>query len=376
MIKKVTIQGFQSHSDTVLEFAPGVNYILGTTDSGKTSVLRAMRWLVENRPSGNAFRSYWSEFTRVTLETDQHKIVREKGKDDFYQLNGKTKFTALRMTVPDEITNALNLSPINFQHQMDVPFLIGTGYTPGTVAEHFNKVANLSVLDRVRNNLNSDISKLTTTIGVPPSGNTKAKGLYADLIDVEEKLKKFEFIERLEVEMEVLETMENQKVAIANKVNKLQKALNTIESIKQNIKNIDDLLECEPTFQSIMDWMSNKEVIKLKYRQLAGLIAQITNTRKTIAEKSDLINLETSIDELLELKERKSTYKKVISQLSDLLYNINNTNTELLRINQNLERIEKYFHDNFPDVCPLCETVIHKSNESEETKKTKKEKNH
>jgi len=56
MIKYLQIQNFQSHKDSLLEFDPGVNVIVGSSDSGKTAVIRALRWLVWNRPSGDAFR--------------------------------------------------------------------------------------------------------------------------------------------------------------------------------------------------------------------------------------------------------------------------------------------------------------------------------
>ena len=67
MIKKIQIQNFQSHKETTLKLDPGVNIIVGTTDSGKTSILRALRWVIWNRPSGDDFRSWWGGNTSVEV---------------------------------------------------------------------------------------------------------------------------------------------------------------------------------------------------------------------------------------------------------------------------------------------------------------------
>jgi len=66
MIKTLSIQNYQSHKDSTLEFDPGVNVIVGSTDSGKTAIIRALRWLIWNRPNGDSFRSTWGGDTKVT----------------------------------------------------------------------------------------------------------------------------------------------------------------------------------------------------------------------------------------------------------------------------------------------------------------------
>lgn len=48
MISKITIRNFQTHKKSELEFTDGVNLIVGSSDNGKSSVIRAFRWLAEN----------------------------------------------------------------------------------------------------------------------------------------------------------------------------------------------------------------------------------------------------------------------------------------------------------------------------------------
>src|SRR5690554_5109154 len=106
MITSLEIQNFQSHKETLLEFEPGVNVIIGPSDSGKTAILRALYWLVWNRPLGDAFRSSWGGDTKVVLETKDGMVKRFKGKEDHYKLFydppfDPIEFKAFGTQVPD-----------------------------------------------------------------------------------------------------------------------------------------------------------------------------------------------------------------------------------------------------------------------------------
>ena len=162
MIKSIQISNFQSHADSYLEFDEGCNIIVGNSDSGKTAIIRALRWLVFHKPTGDEMRSHWGGKTKVELFTDDAHVVKSKDKEQEYVL-GDTHFKAFKTDVPDEIVQALNLNSINLQSQLDAPFLLSE--TPGTVASHFNKVAKLDKIDTATQNINSWISELTSIIG-------------------------------------------------------------------------------------------------------------------------------------------------------------------------------------------------------------------
>ena len=127
MIQELSIQNFQSHKNTRLLFDPGVNVIVGTTDSGKTAILRGLRLAINNKPSGQAYCSRWmgkgdtSKVVVTTMEGDV--ITRQEKPDKLYKLN-ETEFKAFGTEVPEEIKNVLNLGEVNDQAQMNMPFLI------------------------------------------------------------------------------------------------------------------------------------------------------------------------------------------------------------------------------------------------------------
>ena len=61
MIKSLKIENFQSHKDSYLEFSNGINIISGKSNNGKTAILRALNWVITNRPQGIAFKSTFSD---------------------------------------------------------------------------------------------------------------------------------------------------------------------------------------------------------------------------------------------------------------------------------------------------------------------------
>jgi exonuclease SbcC len=67
MIDSLSIQNFQSHEKTELEFDEGINIIIGQSDSGKSAILRALNWVVNNKPNGEAFKSNWGGDTKVKI---------------------------------------------------------------------------------------------------------------------------------------------------------------------------------------------------------------------------------------------------------------------------------------------------------------------
>ncbi len=46
---------FQVHTGLIIDFSPGITTIVGPTDHGKSSILRALRWVCLNDLSGEQF---------------------------------------------------------------------------------------------------------------------------------------------------------------------------------------------------------------------------------------------------------------------------------------------------------------------------------
>jgi len=147
---KLTLSNFQIHQKpTTLDIPEGeITYVEGDSDTGKSSRLRAMRWLCENKPDGGSFVTFKQPRgtnSLVRLEEDGHIIERERGKSkNLYRMDGET-FEAFGRSVPEPIAKFLALSPYTFQLQGEVPFLIGA--SPTDAAKILSDACGLGVID-------------------------------------------------------------------------------------------------------------------------------------------------------------------------------------------------------------------------------------
>ena len=159
MLKKLIINNFLSYYDkTEIEFHPGVNAITGTSDVGKSAVLKAMGWCLFNNLSGDWFKSWGKkkEKTSVKFVFDDADIIRsKKGTENQYRLKGKSTFNAIGTGVPEEIKNAINLNKINVQTQMEGSFLLSS--SSSEVARFLNQAVNLGDIDEAMANVNKMI---------------------------------------------------------------------------------------------------------------------------------------------------------------------------------------------------------------------------
>ena len=139
MIKSIDIQNFQSHKNTNLILSDGVNVVIGSSDSGKTTIIRTLNWLVNNKPAGEDFRSSWGGDTTVGVILNNNICIsRKRAKENLYTISSNKgvmsqEFRSFGQDTPLEIQQLLNFSDINIQYQLDPPFLLSA--TAGEVSK-------------------------------------------------------------------------------------------------------------------------------------------------------------------------------------------------------------------------------------------------
>ncbi len=342
MINSIYIQNFQSHKDTKLEFSDGVNIIVGGSDSGKTAVLRALRWLVWNRPSGEAFRSDWGGDTGVVVDTDGHTITRSKtDKTNGYALDD-TLFTAFGTEVPEDIQKLLRLNDINLQSQLDSPFLLSK--SAGEVAAHFNKVAHLEKIDTSLQSISSWLRRLERDVDAQE----------AALTDNQERLQEYADIDKIETHVELLEQdqerLQNQFAAIL----RLEKAKDNIIHYSKEISVLEPFILAEAHVKELLDHQAKAREVNDRVKTLQNAVRQITALDKEIQQQSDVLRAEKQVNEMLVLFKQLDSTRSNYNALGQLVFNVNTTTDKTEKKINALERLELEFEESFPDTCPLC----------------------
>jgi DNA repair exonuclease SbcCD ATPase subunit len=353
MIKSFKIFNFQSHKESELLLHKGVNIIVGSSDSGKTAILRALKWVKDNRPSGDSFRSDWGGETSVELQTDEDvSVIRTKGKTDSYttHVTGEEDviYKALGTGVPDEVNKLLCLNEINIQEQHDSPFLLTE--TSGKIAEHWNKIAHLEKIDIATSNVNSAIRELTSDIKYKE--DQQATQL--------EELKKFEHLEKFEIEVEVLEELDKRYTNALQRQTKLETLINNIKGISSDIKELQPLFELEKPIEQIFLWKAEKETLELNKRKLSNLFTRLELDKEELEEQKQILVIEKPVNDLLGLYNDLNMAEEARRGLYKALSSINGINIRLDREKALHVKLKKEFEDAMPvgSLCPLCGSKI------------------
>lgn len=155
MLAGITIRGFQSHVDSFIPLGPGLNVITGPSDSGKTAVIRTIRWVNFNEPTGEAYVNKKVGEAEVILHLpDGREIIkrRRKGKTSYQLTDIPEPFE--KSEVPLEVTQATGIikqqfgdfnAALNFAYQLEAPFLISETASAG--AKVLGKLAGTEAVD-------------------------------------------------------------------------------------------------------------------------------------------------------------------------------------------------------------------------------------
>ena len=177
MLEKLSIKNFQIHSSFDLEFDKRITCIVGASDVGKSAVLRALKWVLSNSPSGDSFVKDGSSSCQVELEVDGKVVSRHRTPSLNRYLYGTREefleYKAFGSDVPEPIANFLNVGPTNFQSQHDPPFWLSD--TAGQVSRNLNAVVNLDIIDRALSAAAKAVTKARTALELADERCAKAR---------------------------------------------------------------------------------------------------------------------------------------------------------------------------------------------------------
>ena len=172
MFELLSIKNFQRHKRIDVPLSQ-ITTIIGETESGKSSIFRALRWLCLNLPRGVSFKRIGaSAGTEVTLIADGIEVDRLRGKTNEYRLEGES-YVAFGKGVPDAISKLLAVDSVNFQGQLDQPYWLTE--SPGQVARNLNAIVDLDIVDASLTDVGKESRKAKAEVVFIKSRLTEAK---------------------------------------------------------------------------------------------------------------------------------------------------------------------------------------------------------
>lgn len=249
MINNLHLINFQGHQDNTFVFNPGLTVICGPSGSGKSSVIRALKYLFYNRPNHVKYqRRPDAKFFKIESDIDNISVQRVKGKvgkEDLNQYslnggkdNGGLTWDDVGRSVPEKITELVNIKPVVFNkeiefdiqlaQQFDGQFLLSQ---PDSVKLKFlNRLSGSYIVDLAAKNISKELGDCKKEV----------ESLNDSIEELDKKLKNI--VELSGPFSIILDKIRNEYVLLCENIDKLNKL--------QNLKKEFD--QCEQVRLSII----------------------------------------------------------------------------------------------------------------------------
>lgn len=315
-ITRIEINDFQSHKHSILEPAPAgqLTVIVGPSDSGKTAIIRALRWLFYNVPQGCDFISTWTNTTKVILSYGNGmQVIRERhrknynrymvGRENTYE--GWNGFEGFGNTVPLEVQEITGVRPvqigdmefcINMAEQLDGPFL-GKAISAPMRAKVLGKLAGTEEVDYAAKGVGTDIYR----------GRQEEKRLADEVNRLQDELKKYDYLPEL---AERIARVEALLIEAREKVERKQQLEKLLEQRNENIK-AQNLVEDQHLKLSYMilqvEPLLNRAGQRLnRYRNLQSANSQLITTMAGLRQAISILEATVGVNEAGTIFERIS----------------------------------------------------------------------
>ena len=248
-IESVYLENWEGHAKTQVEFAPEaqLTVIVGATDCGKSSIIRALRWVLCNIPQGTDYIRAGASSAAVAITyTDGCRVVRERGKSfNRYRVytpgSAEHKLEGFGTDVPLEVSEITGVRPVsiddlslnlNLSEQLDAPFL-GKSISAGARAKILGKLAGTEEIDVAQRALGTDLYRSNQDdkrLSAETAELTKQISAYDYLANMAERISR---VEKILAGVREAEAQQNRLVTIHTRLQILQKRRNEAAEILQ-----------------------------------------------------------------------------------------------------------------------------------------------
>lgn len=333
----ISINNFQAHEKLKIAFDREITSIVGESNAGKSSVIRAINWVLYNGMRGSSFIRQGADECRVNLKIigvdgEPHIIGRRRsrGQVNEYIVDGKV-LKSFKNEVPEQVQVLTGLSSLNLQTQADPHFWVGL--SPAELSRKMNEVVEIDAFDRFLKAANRESSDAAAALRIMDSRKEQLK-LEREKMVQKSKLVRM-FREEIEPEYEMLRSVQEDYDTLHALVSELE----TLESQLDIV--IPDISELELADSQVKE-------VEVEIRELRQTIGRLEEASEEITVP-DLTELET-------LKKDVTKTNTAIESIKGLIEHILGTSQKLDAVESELKQIETKLGK--IEVCPTCGTKI------------------
>lgn len=319
-IKQVVIKNFQSHADTTIEFDQGLNIIVGESNNGKTSIIRAIMWVIDNQPLGTDFIMAGQNECSVSITYDdgtfitRGRTLKDTGyyKVGYFDENGvmqTAEYRGFTNAIPIEVVNTHQMPKVNITKdiethlnvlsQLDSPFLITE--SPTSKASAIGRITGTHVLDAGVKNCNNLVLNNKKTIKVHSETLAEKEAELCSLPDVD-------LLEKVGVAYETIIKAIEAKYNAIDKLDSYQKAIidndNQIDLWRNELQVKSSMAKLKPIIQYAQEKQQRHGFIYDKMTQCNEKAKEISELTITVNTKNSIVKLKPIIQHAQEKKQK------------------------------------------------------------------------
>jgi len=339
VLTSLQLINFQKHASRRILFDPGVNFIVGATDKGKSSTVRALSWCLLNTPRGVGHIRHGAKECTVTVEMDGRTITRIRNKkENVYLLDGE-RFVSFGEGVPEEIAAVVGITgAINIQGQHAGPFWLDS--SAPEVARQLNAIVDLTIIDEstayVTGTLRRSRSALTAWEDI-----TKARTA---------ELEKLRDVPQMAQAFRAIEETHKDWTAQAAKRDTLADALADIEETAERVKYNRRIVSKGRMISRLGPRLEERRTQRDALRACL-FSCQKAERRAKVTEARAFIRMAANHAELAEVIEKRF-------QLSQVLADLKCRKKELKAAKSEYAKVKKKYKKDCLITCPKCATPI------------------
>lgn len=347
---ELKIKNFNCIKDITINLEPGFTILQGPSNSGKSSILKAIENTIFNQ-SGTSNVRQGQPYYLVEINHNNHNIQFAKGKGSKYKIDDQV-YEKFGVNQLPEIADILNIREtilggekvrLNFSKQMSYPFLLDK--TPGQLYKFIVDSSESENLSNVLKDINKDMKDLDKSI---IQNEAQMDLLIKQQTDLNVKLSNSDRLLDITGQILALDSTDT--------------SLNQLDMLKDRYNNIitnRDRLNILYNKYNININLNDLDSLRDSYNTLLGLYTKYTNIynkKANLASYLNKVTLDINLDDIdklekdyTDLESLVKTYRNYLEKKYLLNTNINNLDKD---INSCKEQLAKF------KICPLCGSEI------------------
>jgi len=352
-ITKVRIENFQSHEDTEFDLSPGVNLIVGSSEAGKSAILRAINFAMHNEPRGDDFVRIERDETRVHLwwsdgcylcriKGDNRNAVIIRDKDGF-----ETGFDRIGNSLPQEALDILGNPPIDSesgpiayadQHQPLFLVTLTASELPKTISrltgiDDFEDAAEL--LNKEANAANKKIKDSTKRI-------EHIDAQLKNFDNLDEQLEKLDAMEELAVQIDEISSVVQKAQVLKDSyddIKKIGRAANTALKAAQQIAVLADQL---PPIDEVFDNLGKAKKLLEKHKNITLMEQEAQTALATSMQIASDVN-QRCLQDVAECIKVIEAAKSLNKKYNDIRQRGRDTKAEYDKWTTHLDKLNEHY---------------------------------